>query len=124
MSSSFIDLLRRLVTVLGPYADPSYAGSMIWDGKAYAPTSDQKFDPSAAKWWSMLTAIAEMLDRQGARLSPEQKAYLDRLLFGGMGSLNDFMLDERDLGAESRQVNRELDRLKKELFEEFRRISL
>jgi hypothetical protein len=96
---------------------------MTWDGKAYAPASQRKFDPFAAKWWALLTAIVEMLDKQGAPLSPEQKAYLDRLLFGGMGSLNDFVIDERNVGAEARQANQELDRLRKELCEQFRRIN-
>jgi hypothetical protein len=122
--STFIELLRRLINVLGPFSEPSHAGSKIWDGTAYVSAAQRSFDPFAAKWWATLTAIAEMLDKQGAPPSPEQKAYLDRLLFGGMGSLNDFVLDERQLGVEARQANQELNRLRKELFEQFRRISV
>jgi hypothetical protein len=122
--STFIELLRLLISVLGPFSEPSHAGSKTWDGKAYVAAPQRNFDPFAAKWWATLTAIAEMLDKQGAPLSPEQKAYLDRLLFGGMGSLNDFVLDERQLGVEARQANQELNRLRKELFEQFRRISV
>jgi hypothetical protein len=118
MSNGFIDVLRRLVSVLSPFSEPSGAGSRIWNGEAYAPASQQKFDPTAAKWWATLMAIAEMLDTQGVPLSPEQKRYLDRLLFGGMGSLNDFALDER-IGAEARQANQELERLRKDLFDQF-----
>lgn len=123
MSKAFIDLLRQLIGVLAPFSEPANAGSMIWDGKAYAPASQRKFDPLAAKWRATLTAIAEMLDKQGAPPSPEQKKYLDRLLFGGMGSLNDFALDERNIDAEARQANQELSRLRKELFAQFRRMN-
>ena len=105
MNNAFIDLLRRLISVLPPLSEANHAGSMTWDGKAYVPATQQKFDPSAAKRWATLTAIAEMLEKQGTALSPEQRACLDRLLFGGMGSLNDFQIDERQVGEEARLAN-------------------
>jgi hypothetical protein len=80
------------------------------------------FDPYAAKWWSALTAFAGLLASQDAPLSERQKTFLQRVLFGGMGSLSDFVFDETRLGAEARQANQELNRLRAQLFAQFERL--
>lgn len=122
MIKAFVDLLRRAAAVLAPFSEPQGSGSLRWDGTAYAPPGRTKFDPYAAKWWATLTAIAELLDGQVAPLSPQQKSYLERLLFGGMGSFNDFVLDEQPIGANATQANQELNQLRKAMFDEFRRV--
>jgi len=120
MKNSFIDLLHAAAGVLAKFAETSASGGLIWSGTAYVQSSNAKFDPYAAKWWSILTAVAGLLDAQDTPLSPRQREYLSRLLFGGMGSFNDFALDESWLGSEAVRANRELDRLRKEMFEQFR----
>jgi uncharacterized protein YukE len=122
MTSTFINLLRQLAKLLGRFAEDEESGSLRWNGKAYSTTPQRRFDPHAAKWWATLNTLAEMLDAQNASISKGQRAYLDRLLFGGMGSLNDFQVDERRIGQEAKQVNEELRRLTKTLFDEFRRV--
>jgi hypothetical protein len=122
MTSTFIDLLRQLAKLLGRFAEDEESGSLRWNGKAYSKTPQRRFDPHAAKWWGILNTLAEMMDAPDASVSKAQRAYLDRLLFGGMGSLNDLQLDERRIGPEAKQVNEELRQLTKTLFDEFRKI--
>ncbi len=122
MTTTFIQILRAVARVLAKFAEPNVSGSLTWNGSAYVPTSGSKFDPYAAKWWSVITTIAELFDGHQGKISDRQKAYLDRLLFGGMGSFNDFELDEHRLGPEARHTNQELSRLRKELFEQFSRM--
>ncbi|QQR72310.1 MAG: hypothetical protein IPJ17_12340 [Holophagales bacterium] len=68
--------------------------------------------------------MAELLSRQDGPLSGLQAEYLAQTLFGGMGSLNDLQVDESRVGPEAGAANQELDRLRKVLFEEFRRTFL
>jgi hypothetical protein len=60
----------------------------------------------------MLSAIAELLDAQETPLSDKQIACLDRLLFGGMGSLTDLWFDPASVGDQANSVNAGLDRQK------------
>jgi hypothetical protein len=120
MSSRFVELLQRAADVLAVFAESSSPGALRWDGEAYRPTERSfQADEYAAKWWSTLTTLSGMLNAQEASLSPGQKRYLDRLLFGGMGSFNDVCLDQKRLGPEAARANQELERLRREMFEEF-----
>jgi len=116
---AFIDLLRHAAAVLSRFAEPPSGGALQWDGTKYAAAGRPAYDPYAAKWWATLTAISEVVGGQDTPLSARQKAYLDRLLFGGMGSLSDFALDENQLGAEARTANQELSNVRRALFESF-----
>ena len=49
-------------------------------------------DPVALVWRSVLIAVAELVEGQDSPLTTHQTEYLKRLLFGGMGSLNDVSL--------------------------------
>jgi hypothetical protein len=122
MMNTFVSLLREIAALLGRFSESEDMGSRQWDGTAYSAAVRRNFDPYASKWWAMLTTIAEMLEGQDAPLSQRQRLYLDRLLFGGMGSLNDLVLDEQRIGPEAQQVNQELRRLTKALFGEFPRV--
>jgi hypothetical protein len=118
---SFVSLLQAITRVLGQFCDETSSTALRWDGKAYVPSTVAPADVQAAKWWGVLTALAGMLDAQAAPLTVEQRAYLDRLLFGGMGSLNDLWLDEQRLGSQATSANSELDRLRRDLFDAFQR---
>jgi hypothetical protein len=80
------------------------------------------FDPYAAMWWATLTTMAEMLRGQDGLISDRQRRFIGRGLFGGMGSLNDFWLDERQLGSAAKDANERLDQLRSQLFAEFQRL--
>jgi hypothetical protein len=122
MIRKFADSLQATAGVLAGFAEHTSAGTLRWDGTAYTPAPPTPFDPYAAKWWGVLTALAGLLEGQDAPLSAQQKQYLERLLFGGMGSFNDFILDEVRLGPGAKQANQELAALRKVLFEQFRRL--
>jgi hypothetical protein len=65
-----------------------------------------------------LSTIAQLLARQGGAPRPQQVDYLNAVLFGTMGSLQDFTLDV-ELNPEAREANRELGRLREELYQQF-----
>ena len=122
MNDAFLDLLREVIGVLEPFSTPfvvplNSPTPLTWES-FYSP--HPKFDPYAAMLRTLLSTIAEMLDKQGAPPSPAQMAYVRVGLFGGSGSLRDFLLNERLVGPEARQANQELERLTKELHEQFR----
>jgi hypothetical protein len=120
MRGAFINKLLAIARVLAEFSEISPSGALKWDGNAYTASTSGPSDVLAAKWWGMLTALAGILDAQTTPLTVEQKNYLDRLLFGGMGSLSDLALDEQRLGPQAASANRELDRLRQELFDAFR----
>ena len=125
MTDKFVNLLQAAAEVLYRIAEPPNPGaSLAWDGTAYVPASSlppRPFAPNAAKWWGTLTALAGILAGQRA-MSDLQKQYLHQLLFGGMGSFNDFRLDEILLGSDAKQANQEVSELRSRLYEEFRRM--
>ena len=86
-------------------------GASIWNGTTYTTAGgERKPDPYALAWWSTLSAIADLIDAQEAALSEKQIAYLDRLLFGGMGSLSDLSFDPESVGNVARTINDRLDK--------------
>jgi hypothetical protein len=124
VSEKFIALLEDVATVLGTFSEspPVGASTLVWDGTAYVPAAeaeDRPFDPSAAKWWATFITVVALLAGQSCPLSEKQREYLNRLLFGGMGSFNDFWLDE-ELGSAAVKANQRLERLRDRLFNEFK----
>lgn len=108
----FIDQLRATATEFTPLAQPPVAGASTWNGVEYAKGNDSKtFDPYALAWQTMLGAIADLLEAQEAPFNEKQTKYLERLLFGGMGSLNDLFFDPKARGEIASTVN---DRLEKQ----------
>jgi hypothetical protein len=122
MTNHLVELLRQTAKVLSAFSEESLPGTRKWDGKAYVPSPARSADAHAAKWWGLLSGIAELLERQAAPLAAAQHEYLRGLLSGGMGSLTDFALDGKRWGAEATQANQELDLLRREIFEELQRI--
>jgi hypothetical protein len=120
----FVQQLRKAAGILAPFCELPVAGSLRWDGSSYQPavgSERSEFDPYAAKWWAGLTVVAAMLD--GVRQVPaQQKTYLQRLVFGGMGSFQDFNLDERRGTARARAANQQLVEVRAALFEGFREL--
>lgn len=119
--SGFLAVLRALAALFARFAETGSLGALRWDGTTYAPAAPASADPQAARWWGLLTSIEGMLADHD-RLNAHQKQYLDRMLFGGMGSLNDFAFDENQIGPDARRANQELDALRRQLFDEFRRL--
>jgi hypothetical protein len=121
MNDGFVQALEATARVLAPFVDPPSSGGRRWDGAAYVSAPESPFDPGAAKWWSALTALAGIIAARDGPLSAKQKEFLERTLFGGMGSLNDLAIDEGRVGADASRANEELDRARGELFAELRR---
>jgi hypothetical protein len=113
--TTFVNELRALAKDLEPLTQAATCGDMAWDGKEYRRvTSDAHLDPYALAWWSTLNTLADMIDYQDTELSRRQISYLQRVLFGGMGSLNDLFFDERRLGQIAKEINKKL-RVSREL---------
>jgi hypothetical protein len=94
---------------------------MAWDGNEYKRvTRETHAEPYALAWWSKLNTLADMIDYQDSELSPKQLSYLQRALFGGMGSLNDLWFDEREFGQTAREINNKLNYSRETLFSAFK----
>src|SRR5262245_40965697 len=113
--------LRAVAKDLEPLTRVARAGGLSWDGCEYTrASSDKQPDPYALAWWSMLNAVADMIDYQDGELSSRQISYLKSELFGGMGSLNDLWFDERRLGRSAKEVNDNLKFSREALFGVFK----
>jgi len=85
----FRRVLRDTATELKPLTQSALPNSAAWDGMNYVTGVERAPDPYALAWWSILCTIADLLEAQESPLSPKQIEYLRRVLFGGMGSLNE-----------------------------------
>jgi len=117
---AFVEHLRETAQILKPYTSQEAPGTKRWDGAAYVESEATQFEPQALVWWSMLTAIAEMVDKQDVPRSEKQTSYLNGLLFGGMGSLNDLSISSRSVTDRADSLNAQLDRQRKLLFASFK----
>lgn len=112
-----VTLLREGAAVLFEYSETRAAGVLTWDGTAYKPAKVGKTgDLQAAKWWAILSTLAEFLALQKTPLTEEQRGYLLHRLCGGMGSFNDFILSEAsNVGAH--QANAKLSQIRARMLE-------
>ena len=118
----FIAHLRATVATLKPLTQiiwPGSGGSAAWNGTEYVKGRSLTAIPIAAVWSSTLQVIADLLEAQDSEINAKQAAVLDRMLFGGMGSLNDLNFDEKALGPNARTVNQRLDDARAALFASF-----
>jgi hypothetical protein len=114
--TNFIAGLRKIADEFKPFIDTSRAGSLSWNGVAYVKRKDKLADPYGLAWWSSLTTMADLLEAQESTLSAKQFDYLERVLFGGMGSLNDFWLNEDIHGEEAKNANNRIREQTTQLF--------
>ena len=120
----FIKQLKTTAATLEPLTKSTSLGQKVWNGKEYADVKageEKKPDPYALAWLSTLLTIAELIEGQESPLSPKQINYLDNLLFGGMGSLNDLWFDETTSDASADMVNQRLNAQRNALFASFKK---
>jgi len=105
-NAQVVGLIRDIVTELQPFTSSRRLGDSIWDGKAYTKHVGAEFhlDPHALMWWSTLSSVAEMVERQQSPLTKEQLEYLKRM-------------DPNSIGPEATAVNTRLEKIKSKLFE-------
>jgi|ERR1700736_5582342 len=114
--SSFVRLLDDAAEALQPFIKSARRGGSSWNGVEYAPVTETvEPDPYALAWFSMLHTMSGLLSRQ-PRLTAEQYSYLERELFGGMGSFQDFSLDRKRWGKTADAANERLGRIRDELY--------
>jgi hypothetical protein len=118
--AEFVRHLKATAEVLKPLTHAASFGAATWNGVEYVKGGKKAPDPYALSWWSTLIAVAELIDAQDGSLTANQIDYLDRLLFGGMGSLNDLFFDAKLIGANADVVNKELDKSRHALFISFK----
>ena len=114
--TTFIAVLRSIADELKPFIESSSPGSLSWNGTAYVQGKDKSPDPYALGWWSRLITTADLLEAQDSTLTANQYGYLERVLFGGMGSLNDFWLNRDTLGEEAQDANNRIKEKTTQLF--------
>lgn len=103
--------------MLFEYSETRPAGALTWDGVAYKPTKVGKTgDLHAAKWWAILSTMAELLALQKTPLTEEQRGYLLHRLCGDMGSFSDFVLAEAQ-HAGAKEANAKLSLIRARMFE-------
>jgi hypothetical protein len=109
-------LLDDCAKVLEPFIESSRRGGLHCNGFEYARTTkDKEPDPYALAWSSTLRTISAILGSQPS-LTSEQSSYLQRELFGGMGSFDDFSLDAKRWGKKAKAANDQLGRIRDELY--------
>jgi hypothetical protein len=119
--SRFVEQLKATAKELAPLSQSARASSLMWNGTEYVRAGETRTpDPYALSWQTMLIAIAELLDAQEGPLTGKQAEYLERLLFGGMGSLNDLFFDPKVGGDTAKTVNDRLDKRRRALFASFK----
>lgn len=105
--------LRRIAAVLEPFSHWRQGGpnALHWNGNEYArPKTARLGDPEAAMWRNILQTLADMIEYQNCDLSDEQRRYIKKQLLGGMGSLHDYWLDDRQFGEEALTANKTLEK--------------
>lgn len=116
----FTDEIRSIASELKPFITSSNKNSLIWNGDKYVKTDKEKTpDPYALAWWTKLNTIADLLDAQETAINKRQFKYLESVLFGGMGSLNDFYISEKNLGEKAKIIKQRLDEKRANLFKIF-----
>jgi hypothetical protein len=112
-----VELLEECAVTLQPFAETFDAGARKWNGSAYVLSSESQVGDSNASAWSATCRTAAELFRVQDRPSDAQLGVLRHLLFGGMGSFQDFSLSTEHWGARAQAANQRLEQLRKQLFD-------
>ena len=115
-TSDLISALRSLADELKPFTREVQPGSRLWNGTAYVKAEEQRADPYALSWCSILTTIADMIEIRETPVTVRQAEYVKRTLFGGMGSFNDFSLDTNVFGESGKRANTRLEANRTKLY--------
>ena len=118
--SEFTRQLRAAADELKPLTQALTVGAATWNGVEYIKGVEKTPNPYALAWWSTLIAVAELMEAQETPATPRQINYLDRLLFGGMGSLNDLSFDPKSVGPIASDINVRLEIRRHALFATFK----
>jgi hypothetical protein len=118
--AEFVKQLRDTAAEIKPLTQAVAPGAAIWNGTEYVKKERREPDPYALSWWSILRTMADLIEAQESAVSSKQIAYIERTLFGGMGSLNDLYFDPRTLGPAAKTVNERLDQKRHVLFDTFK----
>jgi hypothetical protein len=119
--SVFVRQIRDIAEFLVPHIDDRKKGQKIWNGEKYTEYRGEEYegDSYARMWYSMLIVLAEMIDRQESNLTTRQKEFISSLLFGGMGSFNDYSL-RKAFQKDVSEANQVLDTLRENLYATFK----
>jgi hypothetical protein len=118
--SELVRGLRAAAGELAPLARSIGANTAVWNGTSWVKGLPlQEPSPYAVAWLRTLNALADILELQECPLSERQVAYLEDMLFGGMGSLSDLKFDWRKFGAVAKTVNKRLGDRTDELYRLF-----
>jgi hypothetical protein len=117
--TEFVKQLRETAAEIKPLTEAVAPGAVVWNGTEYVKGEPKEPDPYALSWWSILLTIADLIEAQESPLSSKQIEYIERTLFGGMGSLNDLHFDPKTVGARAEIVNERLDQKRHVLFATF-----
>ena len=111
-----IELLEQACTQLQPFTSEVAAGALVYDGTRYAPAPARSMDPYALAWWATFRTVIALLEGEWA-LKKRHREYLLHSICGGMGSFQDFSLDEARWGESAVTANKELERIRSQLFD-------
>lgn len=114
--NEFVKQLRVVAEVLKPLAAVPHKTA---ENVNCATVPGRIADPDARIWQVLLLVLAGFIDDQDSSLSDKQLASLKRLLFGGMGSLNDLSFDPKVDGEIAKVVNDNLGKQRQELYRVF-----
>lgn len=109
-----IDLLKQACAILEPFTQNVGPRTLVYDGTRYAPAPPQSPDPYALAWWSSFQTVIALLEGLET-LTTRQQAYLCHSICGGMGSFNDFVLDESRWGSRATTANQQLTQVRSSL---------
>ena len=116
----FVNLLDQISRELVRYSVARLPGDEIWDGERFVKVRQLgEADLAALLWYQKITTISTLIGGQESSVSEKQSEYLNRLLFGGMMSLNDLSFDEEKLGTYAAGLNDRLGELRTQLFTAF-----
>lgn len=100
-TQELIQVIRTIACILHPYVDASRG---------------RQSHPYILFWWGNMLTVAGLIEYQKVPITEEQKRYLLKEFLGGMGSFNDFSLNQEDVQKDAEEVNNRLREAKARLY--------